>query len=180
MIIGCNSKTQNSVEGDLKPENAISKAKTSGKPFFDFDDIDYYHNDFDENRIGELYDNREKSSLEKLKMDVILNETPNNIRDTNFVEKLRALGYSKIDVAKSKFHEINNIFSEKTYDDFDETACIYVYRDILIFRKKSKITGIAKICFSCDDIRIVGTDSKTEQFGMDGEYEILKTILGKK
>jgi hypothetical protein len=56
-------------------------------------------------------------------------------------------------------------------------ACIAIYRDILVFRNHGKICGIAKVCFKCGIHVIVGTESKTDEFGQAGDYNKLNQLL---
>lgn len=86
-------------------------------------------------------------------------------------------GYSKSKIDSAKFDEINEIFREKKHEEVYGHACIYVYRDILLFKKKSKVIGIAKLCFDCDASVIIGTKVNTNEFGMNGDYEKLRKIL---
>ena len=58
-----------------------------------------------------------------------------------------------------------------------ETACIPVFRDILIFKKNNKSIGIAKICFECEKSHIVGTNKNIENFGQCGDFSKLMNIL---
>ena len=110
-------------------------------------------------------------------MGIILGKIPKSITDTSFINNLETFGYTKSKIDEKKFNEIDEIFTEKKHSESYATACIYIYRDILIFKKKSKIIGIAKICFGCDANIIVGTKSNTEEFGMSGDYEKLSKIL---
>lgn len=148
-----------------------------GKKFFEYDAIDYYKTDFEESKIGELYDNKSKSEIDSLKMGIILGHIPNSISDLTFIEKLEKVGYKKMIVDNSKFESIDKIFIEKTTLENIEAACIYVYRDILIFKKEGKVVGTAKICFNCLAAQIKGTTANTENFGQDGDYGKLAKIL---
>ena len=50
-----------------------------------------------------------------------------------------------------------------------------MYRDILIFKHDQKITGIAKLCFECNQKVIVGpTNKKCEEFDFGTLWEILR------
>ena len=147
------------------------------KKFFEYDEIDYYKKDFDESKIGELYENKSKSEIDSLKMGIILGDIPNNISNLTFIENLAKVGYKKTLIDKSKFESIDKIFIQKTTLKNIATACIYVYRDILIFKKKGKVIGTAKICFDCLAKQINGTTARTENFGQDGDYEKLAKIL---
>lgn len=179
LLVSCNSKTETKAENveKLKNERVIKEPKITGGKYFDYDEIEYYKSEIEEDQIGELYDNQKKSIKDSLKMGIILGEIPKSISDTNFIDNLETFGYTKGKIEEKKFNEIDEVFTEKKHSEAYETACIYIYRDILIFKKKSKIIGIAKICFGCDANIIVGTKSNTEEFGMSGDYEKLRKIL---
>ena len=179
VLIGCNSKTEKKIETAEKEntENTIKEPKITGGKYFEYDEIEHYKSEIEEDQIGELYDNQKKSIKDSLKMGIILGKIPKSITDTSFINNLETFGYTKSKIDEKKFNEIDEIFTEKKHSESYATACIYIYRDILIFKKKSKIIGIAKICFGCDANIIVGTKSNTEEFGMSGDYEKLSKIL---
>jgi hypothetical protein len=153
---------------------------TLGSKYFEYDEIEHYKSDYEESIIGELYDNQTKSKIDYLKYEVVLGEIPKTVSDTTFLKYLDTFGYTKLKVDSKKFSKIDEVFTEKKHLEVYATACEYVYRDILVFKKKSKIIGIAKICFGCDDSVIVGTNANTEEFGMSGDYAKLKKILEEK
>jgi len=174
IFLSCNTTNENKKETIEKTE--ITK-QVIGKKFFDYDAIDHYQTDFDELKIGELDDNKSKSEIDSLKMEIILGDIPHSISDLAFIEKVEKVGYKKSIVDKSKFKSIDEIFVEKTTLENIATACIYVYRDILIFKKQGKVVGTAKICFDCLADQIKGTTANTENFGQDGDYGKLAKIL---
>lgn len=146
------------------------------KSFFDFDELIHFQIEIDENKLLE----REEDNLtitERLQNDLIIMEKPEALSDTSFISQLEAIGFKKNIVSKKKFDRINNIFSVKQPKESVAYSCIAVFRDILVFKKNSKIVGIAKICFSCDQNRIVGTEMETINFGQDGDYNELHKIL---
>jgi len=179
VLFSCNSKTEKKTENIEKhiTENVLKEPKITGGKYFEYDEIEYYKSEIEEDQIGELYDNQKKSLKDSLKMGIILGEIPKSILDTNFIDDLKSFGYSKSNIKPKKFNKINEIFTEKKHSEMYETACLFIYRDILIFKKKSKVIGIAKMCFGCDASVIVGTKSNTDEFGMSGDYEKLKEIL---
>jgi len=155
-------------------ENLIDKFIL--KPFFDFDELNHYRIEIDENVLLD----REGSNLtkdEKLQNDLIIMDKPEKISDTSFISKLEKIGFKKSSISNSKFDRINNIFSVKQPKESIAYSCIAVFRDILVFKKNNKIIGIAKICFSCDQNRIIGTEKETINFGQDGDYSELYKIL---
>jgi hypothetical protein len=177
LLFSCNSKTNKKASTE---EYVYKAPKIIGVKYFNYDELIHYKSKIEETKLREVYVNRKKSELDSLKNSVLLKNTPKSILDSTFINKLEKLGYSKTKVGKEKFEDINKIFKEKKHKEIIGYACDYVYRDILIFKFKSKTIGIAKICFGCDDNQIVGTKANTEEFGMDGDYEKLKKLLDSK
>jgi hypothetical protein len=170
----CNSTTE-------KRNNAIKNSKSTiqkvGEKFFQYNAIDYYINYYDESNVGELFESGSKSEIDSFKVGIILGDIPNSISDLAFIDKLEKIGYKKTIIDKSKFASIDKIFVSKTSSKDGESACIYVYRDILIFKKDGEVVGTAKICFGCMANQIKGTTANTSHFGQDGDYEKLKQLL---
>ncbi|MBP6695098.1 MAG: hypothetical protein KA161_08210 [Saprospiraceae bacterium] len=149
----------------------------SGKLFFDYDTIHHYSIIMDESQVNELYDLKSASALDSLRYTIILDETPATITDTAFIVNLENIGYKKTTIDTSIYNDINSIFMEKKTEEILGTSCIYIYRDMLIFRKMGEISGMAKICFDCMAHHIVGTEANTEYFGQNGDYARLQKFL---
>jgi hypothetical protein len=173
-LLSCNSTTDKKKE---TVDNLKTTEQAIGKKFFEYDEIDYYSTDFDESKIGDLYDNQSKTEIDSFKMGIILGDIPKNISDLPFIDKLATIGYKKKLLDKSKFTGIDKIFVEKTTTENLATSCIYVYRDILIFKKDRKVIGTAKVCFGCMANQINGTTANTENFGQEGDYKNLEKLL---
>jgi len=123
---------------------------TVGRKYFQYDEVLYYHNDIKETDANELYGTHSKSVFDSMKTCVITEDgVPNSIKDLSFIPLLKKMGYhcSKIDT--TQFSELNEIFSEKKAKEPWLLPCTPVYRDILIFKRRHKVIGIAKICFGC-------------------------------
>lgn len=54
------------------------------------------------------------------------------------------------------------------------SACAPSYRDIIILKKDNKISGIAKICFECEQYYFIGNSFYFSDFD---EYDDLKELL---
>ena len=176
-IFSCNVTTEKSKKNNNN--NQISTQMVE-KKFFDYDEIDYYFNaQVNEDKLGDLSNNQSKSELDSLKMGIILGKIPKDISNLSFINVLEKIGYKKSSVDKSKFGDIDKIFVEKSAGVYQVRACIYIYRDILIFKKDKKVIGTAKICFGCKSNEIKGTNANTENFGQDGDYERLNNLLRK-
>jgi hypothetical protein len=179
IVFSISCKEKKIEEKTEKTELISQEYKITGDKYFDFDELIHYQTEIEEDRIGELYDNR-KTEIDKLKFGVTLDDIPNSIKDIDFIDKLESIGYKKREINETKFNEINQIFTEKKHAEAMYAACVYIYRDILIFKKKNKIIGMAKICFGCGANRIFGTKSNTEEFGQSGDYDKLEKILQQK
>lgn len=177
VFIGC--KQNKNIEADNN-ENKIVKNKfvpKYGHSFFNYDEIEYFHSEIPEDKAMELFDTQNKSPTDKLKFDIIIGEKPENLNNLKFINSLVEIGFTKSQISQSKFKDINKIFTEKTANENYAAACIAVYRDILVFKKDKKIIGLCKICFDCRLFRIVGTNANTENFGQDGDFEKLSSLL---
>ena len=174
-LASCNSTTNS--KGKSDPDSPVQPL--TGKKFFEYDRIVHYFNPYDESNLKDLYNSQTKSEIDSIKKGVIVGHIPTNIFDLSFIDKLERIGYKNENVDKSKFGAIDNIFTEKVITENLSTACISIYRDILIFKKQSKVIGTAKICFECMDHQITGTNANTGNFGQDGDYSQLQKILRK-
>ena len=148
----------------------------SHESFFEFDQIEYYHNNVSMDEIGPMYKEENKTEFTERFLNVVENDYPNNV-DEQFSKMLIETGYRKTTVGKDKYAEINKIFSEQSCFSRVETSCIPIYRDVLIFKKENKTIGIAKICFECRQSHIVGTEKDRMDFGQCGGFEELKKLL---
>jgi hypothetical protein len=175
-LLSCNTPTEKINTPIIE---STPTSKIVGPKFFTYDSIDYYLNDYDEEKLSDLYDNQSKSVLDSIKMGVLLGDIPKSISDLSFINWLDKIGYKKSSLDKSKFPQIDSIFVEKSPTDIIVAACIQVYRDILIFKKNGKVIGTAKICFDCDDHQIYGTKVKTDYFGQNGDFGRLANLLRK-
>ncbi|SHJ02854.1 hypothetical protein [Flavobacterium terrae] len=177
-ILGCTSnkevKTEN-IETFSEPKNIVTYV---GKNYFNFDNVELFNIDIDEEKVFDLWSKKERTRDEEIFIEIIGNhDIPKSISDISFLTKIKNLGYKKTTINDSKNEELKNIFRFKKNSIIDSFACPAIYRDILVFKLKEKIVGIAKICFSCRHHYIVGTKLNTEQFGQGGDYEKLYEIL---
>ena len=98
--------------------------------------------------------------------------------DSSFWVNLKSIKKTEKVINSKYFQELNSaIFVEKKCHNIYAVACIPVFRDILVFKKKNKVIGLAKICFKCGMYHIEGSNSNVECFGMDKEYKRLKKLL---
>lgn len=176
ILLSCRHTTQMVQEATKNLKLGNTKTR---KKFFEYDEIDYYTITIEEENIDKLYDNQSKSVLDSLKMGVILGEIPTTISDLAFMDQLDKISYRKSSIAESKFRDMDAIFVEKEVTVMGINVCETIFRDILIYKKKNKVVGVVKICFSCGAHHIIGTTAITDYFGQNGDYEKLAKLLGK-
>lgn len=166
--------------------SSFSEINAQESNFFDFDQVDYYSTDISTQGISKIEYQRKKNSYEYKKiskkdalfLSILRNNYPEKIEE-DFPKKLIKYGFKKNNIDKKLYPEINDIFSEKNCSDNLESLCIPTFRDILVFRKKNKIVGIAKICYSCHLATIIGTEKSIRNFGSCGDFIKLEKIMGK-
>lgn len=164
----------------------FTNVKAQDSSFFDFDQIDYYSTDIKTKDISAIEYQRKKNSFEYKKiskknalfLSILTNNYPEKIEE-NFSKQLVQYGFKKRKIDNVLYPEINTIFSEKNCNDNLDSFCIPTFRDILIFRKKDQIIGIAKICYTCHLATIIGTEKNIRNFGSCGDFRRLQEIINK-
>lgn len=164
------------------PESAISYGDTTkfvyGKPYIDYDKIDYYTINISQDSVMNLLSNGNK--LDSIKSSILLhyyatNDTIYEFKNLPYYEKV---GYSKCEISQKYFSQVNKVFCHKTGGSTIAFACIHEYRDILVFKKENKVVAIAKICLSCMDINLNGIrDISNEELGWENDFDILDKVL---
>lgn len=178
IIIGCKKEPEHTPEKSSSEniETPTTKAENC-IPYFEFDEVDYYHIDISDRAVFNL--NNSKESKDKLLFSILNERTLSKLSDTIFIDELNDLGYTKTIVGPSDFSEFNQIFCERTHNNTSESACETIFRNILVLKKENRIVGTAKICFDCQKSSIAGTDRNTIDFGQSGDYRKLNNLLSK-
>lgn len=144
--------------------------------FFDFDEVIHYS--LEESAFSEIM---KKTSSEnndnKLAENVVMKNYPKDLTNFNLETELIELKYSSSIIDKSKHNKINSLFSESDCYDDVLAACAPYFRDVLIFKKRNQVIGVAKICFECDKSYIIGTEKRTDNFGECGKYDQLYELV---
>ncbi len=146
-------------------------------PYFQFDEIDHYFYDIGEEEIMNIWGKETKTQKEKKQVELLIDDTPDELKDTGILHNIEKTGFLKKEIPATKFQTIDEIFCEREHTEIEALACIAIYRDILVFKKKNRIIGTAKICFSCGQHVITGTTRITDAFGQSGDYEKLYHLL---
>lgn len=157
----------------------MSAQDAKPKPFFAYDAIDYYFSNISDSAVLEMSIVHEPIDppVDSLQRDVVTGDVPRDVFDLKFLDSMASIGYRKKTVNPRLFPAIDSLFTVQPVDNLISTKCIYVYRDILIFKQKGKVVGTAKICFTCMAHEIRGVYGDTRSFGQNGGYQKLEELL---
>jgi hypothetical protein len=186
LLSSCDSKQlEESEVASRSPEMVHLEADTTkikyGKPFFNYDEIDYYHIDIHHPILeGELsfYD----SMLDRAIFNNVIsvnNSYTTIYNDDKIYEEENfkyypELGFKKYKVKQEDFPKIDQVFCAKSgAGELSSAACVPVYRDHLVFKKRNRIIGHAFICLGCNMFSVNGKVDNRDGLG----YEIDKIRL---
>jgi hypothetical protein len=152
------------------------------KMFFDFDSIEYYS--LNKSKEEEMGENNSKSIDNGIFDKIFFDNYPEKLNNDVFYKTINSDGFSKFTISQKDAEYLkNDIFLEKSpLKMFGSVyACTPQYRDILVFKKNKEISGIAKICLSCQQFYIISSkkEIEPENFGTEEEYKLLGKLFGK-
>ena len=131
----------------------------------EFDEVIYYNKDVVNSEFKSAYDCNTGELLEDYGCDILHDSRPCLLGDTTFRDSLSLIGFNYHLIDSSFFDELRNIFSEKSSSTNETNSCEPIYRDLLIFRNKGSVKGVAKICFECNKTHIIGLPLKKIKLG---------------
>lgn len=121
--------------------------------------------------------NPNKSRKDEALLQILTSNVPVSIKDTMFIKNMEILNFKK-DIIDPKLHsKISHLFSLREAKHSLAPTCKSDYKDILIFREKNIIVGMAKISFDCKRHQMIGERYNDSKFGQSGEYAALQNIL---
>lgn len=168
LIVSCNT-----ISGEVNTTNTEDNFKE--EYFFNFNKVDYYSIS-SENDLGQVLMKDTLSKIDKFYLSVL---NDNNHSEIGFVDSLEMIGYVKVPIQKAKVRAFTELFKSRKVEEWEMSSCEPIYRDILVFRNEANVVGVAKICFSCEQHFIIGSNFPTESFGQAGEFQELLELLGK-
>jgi hypothetical protein len=160
----------------------LSCKSKEDKMFFGFDKIEYYS--LNKSKEEEMGKNNSKSIDNGVLDKIFFDDYPDKINNDIFYKTINSDGFTKFIISQKDAEYLkDNIFLEKSSLKMFENvyACAPQYRDILVFKKKNQISGIAKICLSCHQFYLISSkkDIETENFGTGEEFESLGKLFDK-
>jgi len=158
----------------------ISCKSNDEKAFFDFDSVEYYS--LNKNKEVEIIENNRNGIKDSILNKILYSEFPDALDNDVFYKNVNTNSFSKFKLSQKDIEYLkNDVFHEKlSFKMFElNKACAPEYRDILVFKKNNKISGIAKICFSCGQFYIISSkrEIQTENFGTEKEYKSLEKLF---
>jgi len=173
----------------FKPDDRyVSDSAAKCKPYFYFDQVAHYKFVLPENEsytsmedyvLDSIKDHVEREKVAGIRKFLLDDQILTQLADTSFFVLMEQFGFEKNKISNEVFSKLNQLFCDKPQtDDYDIKMCIPVYHDLLIFKKKNKTVGYARICFGCDQIVIVGFKEKRHAFGESNDFDKLKELLG--
>jgi hypothetical protein len=128
--------------------DSIAKQKTDficSAGDLQFDEVEAYTISYEDLQVIE---NRKPQSDNDKLLDRIVSYYPiDNLKEADSAMLVR-VGFTPKNINKEDYQYLCNLFQEK-YVYEDTLACQAVFRDILLFKEKQKLTGLAKVCYSC-------------------------------
>ena len=151
----------------------ISCKKKECQPFYVYDKIEWYS--YKRNLDSIPPDLKDNAFL----VGVFQGSIFTKIKDSDKLALLSSDDFNKSIVPISKYDQLNRLFcyNENLGVEGIATACLPFYNDILIFKKESKIIGIAKICFKCQQFTFTESNTNTNAFGAFEEIIKLEKIV---
>jgi hypothetical protein len=146
-------------------------------PFFVFDAVDYYHLDIKQQAVDSIAMKADKTNKELALMQILQQRIPVSTIDTLFINNMEILSFDKMRLDSKMYKELGQLFVKQTVENPSYPSCEPIYRDVLIFRKKDKVIGVAKLDFDCGRSAIVGARYDASLFGQSGEYVKLQHLL---
>ncbi len=145
---------------------------------FTFDHVEHYSTG-KTNPIFSNINRKEYQNLtdeENFYLDFVGGNIPTKLTDKTFITNLNKLKFKKRIIEKSKLKELKEIFNVEFCNELQDNGCIPMYRDIYVFKKNDQISGIAKVCFSCQIIDFTSNNYNWIRFGECDSYNRLKKI----
>ncbi|WP_177764433.1 hypothetical protein [Flavobacterium sp. I3-2] len=139
---------------------------------FEFDSIYHYQNKISDENFFDLLKESESSDNSAALEEIL---TENHISDFyktfEFIEK----NYTEKELVNSQLYsEIKEIY--KNDISYEDSKCIPIYRDVLVFKMNDSIVAISKICYDCD--KQYTLKSNLETIEIDNEKILkLKNLL---
>jgi len=156
----------------------LFSCKKEPQLFYEFDTVDYYHSNVSSDDIYNLTNDLNDSEESDAFLNIYYDENfPKSINDRDFIRNVKHLYKVQGTLDKKYFTTLKDIFSDHYDFKFSTNKCEPEFRDILIFKKDSKVTGICKICFECGISHLVSVEKSIMFSRTDDDYKRLQKMI---
>lgn len=125
---------------------------------FTFDKVEAYSISL--SALDVIEEKSNKTDNDKFLLQLTNTYITDNLKNTDST-KLTAAGFTQKIIDKENYPDLCALFQEQ-YVYQDTMACQPVFRDILLFKEKQRLTGVAKICYTCGHSVVLLGDSTKE------------------
>jgi uncharacterized protein YxeA len=122
--------------------------ETTSEYFFAFDEVTYYKTDKGFNDLS-IIDDKKVKTLKDSITSKMMSDFEEAISYDVAVTYLDSIGFKHKQIPVSKHDALREIFREKSTKRTEWVSCEPIYRDIYVFKKNGKVSGIAKLCYEC-------------------------------
>jgi len=156
---------------------SCKESKPKSGNFFSFDEVVHYKIDISEMDLFRVQNQKVKTVKDSMLLRNAWNYMFTSIPNKRAITYLDSLDFEKTVIPHTVYPQINTLFTESDLVNESGTTCEPVYRDIYVFRKNGKVSGVAKLCYTCEKSVFIGTKANTQNFGSKNEYGKLKKLL---
>src|SRR5687768_17976200 len=93
----------------------LSCSSSTRKPYFQFDKIEHYYLDIEENKIWDIEKKKSKTNKEKRQLELLIEYTPDKLSDTSVLKDIGKLGFVRKEIPTNKFKQINEVFCQRNH-----------------------------------------------------------------
>lgn len=161
ILIGFTSCGPTEKTNESQPE---AKEEEKNQPIFLFDSIIHYSITIEEDTLWGIERIKDKTKDQRRLIEIVLHEKLDTLSDTTVLNYLPSLGFTKRRLSHEKTEALRKIFNAQRMKEEEKAACVPIFRDILVFRLKSKNTAVMKLCFDCQYHSLDGETIETIHF----------------
>lgn len=154
------------------------KQEPKQKSDFEFNQAMHYTISIEDSTLFDLASQDKLTDYEQLKIEVLLNNTPERLSDTLFIKELETIGFNKTQLNTEQVCQLQNLFSIENANTNRVNECINIYRDILVLKQDKQLIGIAKVCVECEAMQLITTEQHPLHLSSEN-YERLKDLMMK-
>jgi hypothetical protein len=151
-FVSCKNNSSN------KNSESQKTACTCSGDEFSFDKVEAYSISFE--ALDAMEAKKNQSDNDRFLLQIVNSFRTNNLKELDSA-KLIVLGFTQRQINKEDYKYLCELFQEQ-YAYEDTTACQAIFRDILLFKENRKLTGVAKICYTCGHSVVMIGDSVRE------------------